>query len=61
MLCGIFHVQSWREVAKTFTEDSVQSVVTLKVTSDISAVCNATNDMGVETKTYNIKSGEGPI
>ncbi|XP_062392138.1 cell surface glycoprotein MUC18 isoform X2 [Sardina pilchardus] len=48
--------QSWREVVNRVTEDSVQSLVTLKVTSDISAICNATNDMGVETKTYNIKS-----
>ncbi|XP_031427393.1 cell surface glycoprotein MUC18 isoform X2 [Clupea harengus] len=53
---SIYGTQSWREVLNRVTEDSVQSLVTLKVTSDITAICNATNDMGVETKTHSIKS-----
>ncbi|RXN33054.1 cell surface glyco MUC18-like protein [Labeo rohita] len=48
--------QSWREVVKRETEDQVQSVVTLKVTTDTVAICNSTNDLGVETKTYSITS-----
>ncbi|XP_076867199.1 cell surface glycoprotein MUC18 isoform X1 [Brachyhypopomus gauderio] len=46
---------SWREVIKRELEDSVQSVVTLKVTTDTLVTCNATNNMGLETKTYTIK------
>ncbi|XP_073697357.1 cell surface glycoprotein MUC18 isoform X2 [Garra rufa] len=48
--------QSWREVVKRETEDQVQSVVMLKVTTDTVAVCNSTNDFGMETKTYSIRS-----
>ncbi|TRY93096.1 hypothetical protein DNTS_008621 [Danionella cerebrum] len=48
--------QSWREVAKRETEDHVHSVVMLKVTSDSVAICNSSNDFGIESKTYNIRS-----
>nr|XP_021327367.1 cell surface glycoprotein MUC18 [Danio rerio] len=48
--------QSWREVDKKETEDRIHSVVTLKVTTDTVAICNSTNDFGIETKIYNIKS-----
>ncbi|XP_043096377.1 cell surface glycoprotein MUC18 isoform X1 [Puntigrus tetrazona] len=48
--------QSWREVVKRETEDQVYSVVMLKVTTDTVAVCNSTNDFGMETKTYSIRS-----
>ncbi|KAG1957420.1 cell surface glycoprotein MUC18 isoform X1 [Pimephales promelas] len=48
--------QSWREVVKRETEEQVHSVVMLKVTTDIIAICNSTNDFGIETKTYNIRS-----
>ncbi|XP_063060102.1 cell surface glycoprotein MUC18 isoform X2 [Engraulis encrasicolus] len=48
--------QNWREVVNRVTEDTVQSVVTVKVSSDTTAACNATNDMGVETKMHSIKS-----
>uniref|UniRef100_A0A671NU52 Cell surface glycoprotein MUC18-like n=1 Tax=Sinocyclocheilus anshuiensis TaxID=1608454 RepID=A0A671NU52_9TELE len=48
--------QSWREVVKRETEDQVHSVVMLKVTTDTVAVCNSTNDFGIETKTYSIRS-----
>ncbi|KAL2095028.1 hypothetical protein ACEWY4_009747 [Coilia grayii] len=53
---SIYGTQNWREVVNRVTEDTVQSLVTLKVSSDTTAICNATNDMGVETKTYSIKS-----
>uniref|UniRef100_A0A673LCW3 Melanoma cell adhesion molecule a n=1 Tax=Sinocyclocheilus rhinocerous TaxID=307959 RepID=A0A673LCW3_9TELE len=36
-------------------EDQVYSVVMLKVTTDTVAVCNSTNDFGIETKTYSIR------
>ncbi|XP_026109450.1 cell surface glycoprotein MUC18-like isoform X2 [Carassius auratus] len=48
--------QSWREVVKRETEDQVHSVVILKVSTHTIAVCNSTNDFGIETKTYSIKS-----
>ncbi|XP_052413513.1 cell surface glycoprotein MUC18-like isoform X2 [Carassius gibelio] len=48
--------QSWREVVKGEMEDQVYSVVMLKVTTDTVAVCNSTNDFGIETKTYSIRS-----
>ncbi|KAM7373934.1 hypothetical protein PAMP_006618 [Pampus punctatissimus] len=35
------------------------SVVSIKVTSDVSAVCNASNDMGTEVKAFIIKATEG--
>ncbi|XP_068173507.1 melanoma cell adhesion molecule b isoform X2 [Antennarius striatus] len=45
------------------TEEGVQSVVSVKVTSDISAVCNAQNDFGSDSLTFNIKAikAETPI
>uniref|UniRef100_A0A8C0YKW7 Melanoma cell adhesion molecule a n=1 Tax=Cyprinus carpio carpio TaxID=630221 RepID=A0A8C0YKW7_CYPCA len=48
--------QSWREVDKREMEDQVHSVVMLKVTTHTVAVCNSTNDFGIETKTYSIRS-----
>uniref|UniRef100_A0A671QF12 Melanoma cell adhesion molecule a n=1 Tax=Sinocyclocheilus anshuiensis TaxID=1608454 RepID=A0A671QF12_9TELE len=38
-------------------EDQVYSIVMLKVTTDTVAVCNSTNDFGIETKTYIDNSG----
>ncbi|MEQ2241765.1 hypothetical protein ILYODFUR_028688 [Ilyodon furcidens] len=32
------------------------SMVSVKVNSDVSAVCNATNDMGTEVKVFSIKA-----
>ncbi|XP_066515710.1 cell surface glycoprotein MUC18 isoform X2 [Hoplias malabaricus] len=46
----------WREVLRKETEDSVQSTMTLKVTKDTVATCNASNNMGVENKSFTIKS-----
>lgn len=47
--------QKWREV-HTETLNGAQSVVTFIVTSDLSAACNATNDIGTDTKLFNIKA-----
>uniref|UniRef100_A0AAR2JFK5 Ig-like domain-containing protein n=1 Tax=Pygocentrus nattereri TaxID=42514 RepID=A0AAR2JFK5_PYGNA len=46
----------WREVVRKETEDSVQAVMTLKVSRDTVATCNATNKIGGETKIYTISS-----
>ncbi|KAI4900713.1 hypothetical protein NFI96_029146 [Prochilodus magdalenae] len=46
----------WREVVRKETEESVQSVVTLKVSRDTVGTCNATNKIGMETKSYFIRS-----
>ncbi|XP_017315494.1 cell surface glycoprotein MUC18 isoform X1 [Ictalurus punctatus] len=45
-----------REVLKREMEDVVQSILTLKVTTDTVATCSATNAMGAETKNYTIIS-----
>ncbi|XP_036418626.1 cell surface glycoprotein MUC18-like [Colossoma macropomum] len=45
----------WREVVRKETEDSVQSIITLKVSRDTVATCNATNKIGGETKSYFIR------
>lgn len=58
---GLTHfnaLQSWREVVKRETEDQVYSVVMLKVSTDTLAICNSTNDFGIETKAYNIRSSK---
>ncbi|XP_030648834.1 cell surface glycoprotein MUC18 [Chanos chanos] len=47
--------QGWREVSNKVTEDSIQSVVTVKVTSDTNVSCNATNKEGTEMKSYYIR------
>ncbi|XP_051552081.1 cell surface glycoprotein MUC18-like isoform X2 [Myxocyprinus asiaticus] len=48
--------QSWREVVKRETADQIYSVVMLKVSADTVATCNSSNDFGIETETYNIRS-----
>ncbi|KAI1893778.1 hypothetical protein AGOR_G00127170 [Albula goreensis] len=48
--------QDWREVLKRETENSAHSVVTFTVTSDLTAICNAANDIGTSTKFFNIKA-----
>jgi hypothetical protein len=34
-------------------------VVSVKVTSDVSALCNASNDMGAEVKSFRITASKG--
>uniref|UniRef100_UPI003AAF39A0 cell surface glycoprotein MUC18 n=1 Tax=Centroberyx gerrardi TaxID=166262 RepID=UPI003AAF39A0 len=48
--------QSWHEVVSKANEHTAHSVVSVKVTSDISALCNASNDMGTEIKAFSIKA-----
>lgn len=50
--------QSWQEVVSKANEHMTHSVVSVKVTSDISALCNASNDMGTEIKAFSIKASE---
>lgn len=40
------------------TAEGIQSVVSVKVTSDITAFCKASNEFGVDTATFNIKASE---
>ncbi|KAM6911835.1 cell surface glycoprotein MUC18 [Lycodopsis pacificus] len=48
--------QNWHEVVSKANEHMTHSVVSVKVTSDISAQCNASNDMGTEVKAFSIKA-----
>ncbi|XP_036381592.1 cell surface glycoprotein MUC18 isoform X1 [Megalops cyprinoides] len=48
--------QNWHEASNKVTENTVHSTVTVQVTSDITASCNATNNMGTVTKSYSIKA-----
>ncbi|XP_034033942.1 cell surface glycoprotein MUC18 [Thalassophryne amazonica] len=48
--------QNWYEVVKRANDHMTHSVVSVKVTSDISALCNASNDMGSEVKAFTIKA-----
>ncbi|XP_030602977.1 cell surface glycoprotein MUC18 isoform X2 [Archocentrus centrarchus] len=48
--------QNWHEVVSKANEHMTHSTVSVKVTSDISAVCNASNDMGTEVKAFSIKA-----
>lgn len=50
--------QSWKEIVNRAHEDSVYSLVSIEVTSDISAICNASNNMGAETKSFQIKASK---
>ncbi|XP_026229206.1 cell surface glycoprotein MUC18 [Anabas testudineus] len=53
---NIFGSQNWHEVVSKSNEHTAQSVVSVKVTSDISAFCNVSNDMGTEVKAFSIKA-----
>ncbi|KAG8002031.1 Cell surface glycoprotein MUC18, partial [Nibea albiflora] len=44
---------------KEETEEGVHSVVSIEVTSDITAFCNATNEYGTDAVTFAIKAREG--
>ncbi|XP_039634240.1 cell surface glycoprotein MUC18 isoform X1 [Perca fluviatilis] len=48
--------QNWQEVVNKANEHIIHSVVSVKVTSDTSAVCNASNDLGTEVKAFSIKA-----
>ncbi|XP_068457087.1 cell surface glycoprotein MUC18 [Clinocottus analis] len=53
---NIIGSQNWNEVVSKANEHMTHSVVSVKVTSDISASCNASNDMGTEVKAFSIKA-----
>ncbi|KAM7397530.1 hypothetical protein PAMA_005705 [Pampus argenteus] len=53
---SIIGSQNWHEVSSKANGHMSRSVVSVKVTSDVSAVCNASNDMGTEVKAFSIKA-----
>ncbi|XP_059208276.1 cell surface glycoprotein MUC18 isoform X2 [Centropristis striata] len=53
---NIIGSQNWQEVINKANDHMTHSVVSVKVTSDISALCNASNDMGTEAKAFSIKA-----
>ncbi|XP_015251216.1 PREDICTED: cell surface glycoprotein MUC18-like [Cyprinodon variegatus] len=46
----------WDEVMSKSNDHMTHSTVSVKVSSDVSAVCNASNDMGTEVKVFSIKA-----
>ncbi|XP_072301564.1 cell surface glycoprotein MUC18 [Eucyclogobius newberryi] len=48
--------QSWEEVVSRSSSHSSLSVVSIRVSSDFSAVCNASNDLGAEARVFNVKA-----
>uniref|UniRef100_A0A3B4B0N2 Ig-like domain-containing protein n=1 Tax=Periophthalmus magnuspinnatus TaxID=409849 RepID=A0A3B4B0N2_9GOBI len=48
--------QSWEEVVSRSFSHSSLSVVSIRVSADFSAVCNASNDLGSEARVFSIKS-----
>ncbi|KAM6987404.1 cell surface glycoprotein MUC18-like [Tautogolabrus adspersus] len=48
--------QVLEKALEMMTEDGVQSRVSIQVTSDITASCNASNDHGTDALTFNIKT-----
>lgn len=57
-VCVSLSLQNWHEVVSRANEHMAHSVVSVKVTSDISAQCNASNDMGTEVKAFSIKASK---
>lgn len=53
-----FLPQVLKSASQTETEDGIKSVVSVKVTSDITAFCNASNEHGYDALTFNIKASE---
>lgn len=54
----VFLCQVLKTASQEDTEEGVQSVVTIKVDSDITAFCNASNEHGTAAVTFNIKASE---
>ncbi|XP_011609548.1 cell surface glycoprotein MUC18 isoform X1 [Takifugu rubripes] len=48
--------QSWQEVVNKASDHMTQSVVSVLVGSDVSALCNASNEMGSEVKLFSIRA-----
>lgn len=54
----MFVCQVLDETSREVTDEGVQSTVDVKVTSDITVFCNATNDFGTDALTFDIKASE---
>uniref|UniRef100_A0A1A8F6F0 Melanoma cell adhesion molecule n=1 Tax=Nothobranchius korthausae TaxID=1143690 RepID=A0A1A8F6F0_9TELE len=48
--------QNWQEVVSKANDHVIHSTVSVLVTSDVSALCNASNDMGTDVKAFSIKA-----
>ncbi|XP_061905040.1 cell surface glycoprotein MUC18 isoform X2 [Entelurus aequoreus] len=48
--------QSWQVVASKSSKHMTRSVVSVIVASDISALCNASNDLGADVRAFSIKA-----
>jgi len=57
-VCVCASPQNWQEVLSKANDHMTHSVVSVKVTSDISALCNVSNDMGTEVKAFSIKASK---
>uniref|UniRef100_A0A3Q3XAV2 Ig-like domain-containing protein n=1 Tax=Mola mola TaxID=94237 RepID=A0A3Q3XAV2_MOLML len=55
---SIMGSQKWQEVVNEANGDVIHSVVSVSVTSDINALCNASNDIGTEVKVFRIKASK---
>lgn len=53
--------QSWQEVVNKAIDHMTQSVVSVLVDSDISALCNASNEMGSEVKLFSIRASKSGL
>ncbi|XP_070411600.1 cell surface glycoprotein MUC18 isoform X1 [Nothobranchius furzeri] len=53
---SIIGSQSWQEVVSKANDHVIHSTVSVLVTSDVSALCNASNDMGTDVKAFSIKA-----
>lgn len=60
-MCVCVSPQNWHEVVNKASEHVIHSVVSVKVTSDISALCNASNDMDTEVKVFSIKASKSGL
>ncbi|XP_027887955.1 cell surface glycoprotein MUC18 isoform X1 [Xiphophorus couchianus] len=48
--------QNWQEVMSKANDHMTHSMVSVKINSDVSAVCNASNNQGTEVKVFSIKA-----
>uniref|UniRef100_A0A3B5MMV1 Ig-like domain-containing protein n=1 Tax=Xiphophorus couchianus TaxID=32473 RepID=A0A3B5MMV1_9TELE len=50
--------QNWQEVMSKANDHMTHSMVSVKINSDVSAVCNASNNQGTEVKVFSIKASK---
>uniref|UniRef100_A0A8C2WKS7 Melanoma cell adhesion molecule a n=1 Tax=Cyclopterus lumpus TaxID=8103 RepID=A0A8C2WKS7_CYCLU len=58
---NIIGSQNWNEVVSKVNDHVTHSVVSVKVTADVSASCNASNDMGTDVKAFSVKASKEPL